>query len=62
MTNYSVFVVDDEGVAREGVTLALKREYRHNFDGFFHFPGQLYSRTGTKFPLVINAMSHAKPI
>lgn len=27
MTNYSVFVVDDEGVAREGVTLALKREY-----------------------------------
>jgi len=28
MTNYSVFVVDDEGVAREGVTLALKREYR----------------------------------
>lgn len=28
MTNYSVFVVDDEGVAREGVTLALKREYQ----------------------------------
>ena len=28
MTNYSVFVIDDEGVAREGVTLALKREYQ----------------------------------
>jgi len=28
MTNYSVFVVDDEGVAREGITLALKREYQ----------------------------------
>jgi len=28
MTNYSVFVVDDEGVAREGVTLALKKEYQ----------------------------------
>lgn len=28
MTNYSVFVVDDEDVAREGVTLALKKEYQ----------------------------------
>ncbi|MBW2251278.1 MAG: sigma-54-dependent Fis family transcriptional regulator, partial [Deltaproteobacteria bacterium] len=28
MTNYSVFVVDDERVAREGVTLALKKEYQ----------------------------------
>jgi len=28
MTNYSIFVVDDEGVAREGVTLALKKEYQ----------------------------------
>jgi len=28
MTNYSVFVVDDERVAREGVTLALKKECR----------------------------------
>jgi len=28
MTNYSVFVVDDERVAREGVTLALKNEYQ----------------------------------
>ena len=28
MTNYSVFVVDDEGVSREGVTLALKKEYQ----------------------------------
>jgi len=28
MTNYSVFVVDDERVTREGVTLALKKEYQ----------------------------------
>jgi len=27
MTTYSVFVVDDEKVAREGIALALKREY-----------------------------------
>ncbi len=28
MSNYSIFVVDDETVAREGVALALQKEYR----------------------------------
>ena len=28
MTNYSIFVVDDEAVAREGVALALKKHYQ----------------------------------
>ncbi|MCG6910753.1 MAG: sigma-54 dependent transcriptional regulator [Deltaproteobacteria bacterium] len=28
MTDYSIFIVDDEEVAREGVSLALNREYR----------------------------------
>ncbi len=28
MTNYSVFIVDDEAVAREGIALVLKKEYQ----------------------------------
>jgi len=28
MTNHSVFIVDDEVIAREGITLALKKEYQ----------------------------------
>lgn len=28
MTNYSIFIVDDEVIAREGITLALKKEYQ----------------------------------
>ncbi|NNK84374.1 MAG: sigma-54-dependent Fis family transcriptional regulator [Desulfobacterales bacterium] len=28
MTNYSVFIVDDEVIAREGITLALEKEYQ----------------------------------
>ena len=28
MTNYSIFLIDDEKVAREGVTLALRKKYR----------------------------------
>jgi len=27
MMNYSIFVIDDEDVAREGVTMALKSDY-----------------------------------
>ena len=27
MMNYSIFVIDDEYVAREGVTMALKSDY-----------------------------------
>ena len=28
MTNYTVFIVDDEVIAREGITLALEKEYQ----------------------------------
>ncbi len=39
MTNYSVFVVD------ENFQHLDIRGHRHNFDGFPHFQGQQYSRT-----------------